>query len=643
MPDLNDVQRDSIRSMGLTVKVNRRTGVPRLMTGFTRPLEGLDDKERTLDFFRRHASIFRMKKPEQQVTFLRSDKDKMGNTCIRTQQTVGDGVKVFGSEMLIRLDAKRLPTHFVGQFFPGISHDFNTRPTVSVQDAQKKAAEHAKGNRVLKERGQEKWVLPMIKEPRLAYRMVVSGTIPIPDCTETSDQIIHKEIWGTWDYFVDARNDRGVLLRLSRNRMDGSRNAVTTGVGYYSESIDRLNVYYDADNEVYLLNDRTGDSGATICTCDALDTGGSEIAPVSSDSDGSWDAKIQAPLVDCHHYCGVVARYFRDRHGRKGVDGKGGEMRIWGNAPPDIRALYIGPHVLIGNGDYNRFNEFCTLDLIAHEWTHGFIMSCADTPYESWSGALEEGICDSFATFVKLYYQGNEDAPVDDDWQIAAKAWRWKMRAPSARNLKDPPNPGHGPTDVYVRERALLSAIRGHQPDHLDQAADPMDSDCRDDDFGGVHVNSGIFNKITFLLCKGGRFRDVECGNGLGVRIVERLYYDLVTSGLHNAYHPRGSAGEETQDEETVMNDDDIGGIPAEVELMRDLLLVAIDAVYGAKASTFDGRERELADSYVNWYKQTLNNVFAAIGAVSEEHPTVGFPKAPVDSISWPPDSEPKS
>jgi Zn-dependent metalloprotease len=143
------------------------------------------------------------------------------------------------------------------------------------------------------------------------------------------------------------------------------------------------------------------------------------------------------------------------------------------------------------SGDSLRFmDNMVTLDIVTHEFTHS-IISCHDSSnlqYEFQTGALNESFADFFGIMVG-----------SDDWIFAEGS------AGGRRSLENPPLFG--------------------QPDHMNS---PLYLDTTlADDFGGVHTNSGIPNKVGYLVVQGALHNGFQI-NGIGRADGERLYFNVM-------------------------------------------------------------------------------------------------------------------
>lgn len=159
--------------------------------------------------------------------------------------------------------------------------------------------------------------------------------------------------------------------------------------------------------------------------------------------------------------------------------------------------------MIFGDGDGNtRFGHFKgifkpgsmvnSLDVIAHELTHGVIQHTADLKYEFQSGALNESIADVFGCMVSQWKKQQKVEAAD--WLMGAKI--------IYENSED-----LGASSIAICLRSLKdpSAATNFspQPDHMKHDLFHNGDDVSDDN-GGVHTNSGVpnfaFYKIAMAL-----------------------------------------------------------------------------------------------------------------------------------------------
>jgi Zn-dependent metalloprotease len=187
---------------------------------------------------------------------------------------------------------------------------------------------------------------------------------------------------------------------------------------------------------------------------------------------------------------GATREFYKEVFERDSIDGRG--MRLDGYVHRGTRfnnAFWDGQEMVFGDGDGRVFTDFTkSLDVIAHELTHGVTEFSAGLEYHNQSGALNESISDVFGSLVKQWsLKQTADAA---DWLIGAEVFTPDIEADALRSMK-------APGTAYNNE--LFG--RDPQPDHMSKFVHLPDTE--DGDNGGVHINSGIPNKAFYLTAIG--------------------------------------------------------------------------------------------------------------------------------------------
>jgi len=187
---------------------------------------------------------------------------------------------------------------------------------------------------------------------------------------------------------------------------------------------------------------------------------------------------------EAYDHSGTVHEFFRERFGRVSLDDRGMELvssvhvgRRFANA------FWNGEQMVYGDGDGRLFLRFTrSLDVVAHEMTHGVIQFTSNLVYEGESGALNESFADVFGVLVAQWKRGQS---VDEaSWLVGEELL---SPAPTRRALRSLAAPG-----TAFRNDPFL----GNDP----QPAHVRDQYFGAEDAGGVHINSGIPNQAFYRL-----------------------------------------------------------------------------------------------------------------------------------------------
>lgn len=212
-----------------------------------------------------------------------------------------------------------------------------------------------------------------------------------------------------------------------------------------------------------------------------------------------------------YEYMGVTYEWWRSRFNRDSFDGAGAPLvatvrQCAVNASCPDRKL-----VAYWNGNQAVFVDDAVVDdFVAHELTHGLIQHTARLYNYYQSGAISESLADVFGELIDQSYAGAFDTDTADV--------RWLIG-------EDLPSDPSVPNDGAVRNMADPPLLG--DPDRM---SSPLYKGG-EDDYGGIHANSGVGNKAAVLLTDGGTFNGRTIA-GLGPDKTARIYYETTTNLL---------------------------------------------------------------------------------------------------------------
>ena len=278
------------------------------------------------------------------------------------------------------------------------------------------------------------------------------------------------------------------------------------GLAWVSEvgdghSIGKL-VVVDARRRVAVLAIDTVHAARNRTVCDANNTSGQVpcTAPVRSEANPPQpgdDTDVQLAF----EYTGDTYDFFHDRFGWDSLDGQGMQLKTTvdycdpQDACPYENAFWDGEQMVYGDG-------FASADdVVGHELAHGFTDHTSHLFYYSQSGAINESLSDVFGELLDQSNSAGDDS-------VAAK-WQMGEDLPigELRDMSDP--------TLFGDPDRMLS------PDYMSGFSDSE----------GVHYNSGVNNKATFLMTDGGSFNG-QSVTGLGLTKVARLYFTVNSTKL---------------------------------------------------------------------------------------------------------------
>ena len=217
------------------------------------------------------------------------------------------------------------------------------------------------------------------------------------------------------------------------------------------------------------------------------------------------DSPTKAENVNkCYELLGTVHEFFLKVFERDSVDGIGGPLVAFVNYDfyfPggwwEPRKGAPGSHAItLGNGwDNDPWNEGAavasfagsfgnfagSLEVVAHEVTHGITESIVSLGHSGQSGAIHEHLADVFASMCEQWHRNQ--SVLEADWLIGEDLVLPQYKGTALRSMKDPGSAynykGIG-KDTQVKHMSQI--FKGPQ------------------DNNGVHINSGILNRAFYLV-----------------------------------------------------------------------------------------------------------------------------------------------
>jgi Zn-dependent metalloprotease len=432
----------------------------------------------------------------------RSDVDTMlpGRRHQRLSQ-LHKGVKVEGGQLVRQVGETGEVLSVFGTFFEGIATD--VVPATSAAAARgavldklgKDAAILAEPVLTLTTLGKDSFVL--------AYTLVAGGAP------------------GVRRYWVDARSGQ-VVRDVSVIRKQA---AVGTGTGVLD---NRQKMSTAASGGQFLAIDMlrpmritTYDMKGNIFRADAIINGAQPPAAsdIAADADNTW---TDGPTVDAHSYIGWTYDYFFKRYGRRGWDNADlatpqyvnptrpqdvflyGDVRpqYFANAfyccfgVPNVSFMVYGvglPAGVVPGGAVRSFAG--SLEVVAHEFTHGVSDFTNGLGLDCESGGLNESFSDMMSVSTEFFQR-----PTTANYRLAEDIW--------PNGIRDMGNP----------------ALFG-DPDNVSVA-----TVCEE------HYLAGVPNQAFFLSIEGGRNRTSGLSvQGVGAanrELIERTFYRAFTTKL---------------------------------------------------------------------------------------------------------------
>lgn len=317
--------------------------------------------------------------------------------------------------------------------------------------------------------------------------------------------------------YVDAANEE--ILRR-RDESPAYLDTVRGGSSHYWNDATDAKTIDVSQGQDFRWQLRTQSAQAPVETRDYRD------GNVISDSVlGQWDRYDYGIAVDAHFHATRALEYYRDAHGRRGLDGRGGLLRVYvhdnssGNYNGDNATYHPGDATIhLGDGD-PRTKKYLPMalsfDVLVHEIGHGVIAHTSRLVYERESGALNESFADVMA--------------------VSAKMWAPEARARATFKL------GANSVNEGVYTRPFMRDVLAPDPDidggyrSYAQVRPCAKPDLAVNDACWVHSLSGIGNRAFAMMAVGGeelspRGPRIAIPEALGFARAAYVWYQSITT-----------------------------------------------------------------------------------------------------------------
>lgn len=314
--------------------------------------------------------------------------DRDGTTHTRYERTY-DGLPVLGGDLVVSAD-RAGQREGVAKASRATLKNIATSAGVAPAAAEKQAlsAAKAEGSKATKpERAPRKVVWMAEGTPTLAYETVVGG-------------LQHDGTPNELHVVTDART--GEKLYEWQAVHNGTGNTMYSG---------QVTLGTAQSGSSYTLTDTNRGSHKTY----NLNRGTSGTGTLFSGSDDIWGngqpSNLETAGADAHYGAALTWDYYKNVHGRSGIrgDGVGAYSRVhYGNNY--VNAFWQDSCFCMTYGDgSNNSKPLTSIDVAAHEMTHGLTSVTAGLRYSGESGGLNEATSDIFAAAVEFYGNNSND------------------------------------------------------------------------------------------------------------------------------------------------------------------------------------------------------------------------------------------
>ncbi|MBU1626443.1 M4 family metallopeptidase, partial [bacterium] len=432
-------------------------------------IQGVPSLDTVRNFISKYNEIFKIDNPSLELTLVSDVIDDLGFQHIKVQR-IHDNIPIYGSELIAHFDKKGQLYCINGRYHPSI--DIDITPTVDVFNAIDITIQDLFSHTQL----------PFNSEEYYKYSTTVRDELVIYH-HENSYYLAYKidhpltfieNNTHEWRFFVDAKTGE-ILSKYDNLKSDGPM---------LSSSLDVLNNQRTLNTYLldgsYFMIDASKSMFQSINNADLYKSKGVVITVdyrTGSDRDpyyiiinpnnSNWD-KV---AVSAHCNLGETYLFVNNMFNRNSFGGNGESIRAHIHYEKNLVNAYWSDALqgfLFGDGDGVQSTYLAgAQDIITHEFTHGITSYTSNLEYAFQPGALNESFSDIIASVHD-----------NDDWLIGEDVWTPDIPGDALRSMEDP--------NIY------------DQPKYMSQFYYLN----RNQDSGGVHINSGIPNYAFYLFAK---------------------------------------------------------------------------------------------------------------------------------------------
>ncbi len=452
------------------------------------------------NFFQTYRQALRLS-ADDELKPISISSDQLGQTHYRYQQYY-KGIALADRQFLLHeKDSRVFLAH--GEIVSGLVME--TTPALSEQQALRLALDHIgaeaymwedPGNEAFLQREQNDASATFMPKGELQISAGHGARGPQDFRLVYRFDIYAEKPLGRYDVDVDAKT--GAIVKVSSRLYEAD--VASQGTSVYNGTVT-----FTADevtDDTYRLRERGRGNG--VETYDMQRTTSFANARDFIDADNNFtDANAQVG-VSVHWAAEATYDYYLSKHNRKSYNNANGVIRSYAHFDNNwFNAQWDGSRMRFGDGN-NNTTPLVTLDIVAHEFTHGVTQYEAGLIYANESGALNESFSDIFGNAVEFEVLKTEGS------------WDMGQGAVLIRSMSNPKTLGQPDTYKGARWVPTTNTPNGTN------------------DYGGVHTNSGVQNYWFYLLSEGGSgvndYGDAYAITPLGLeRAAEIAYRNLST------------------------------------------------------------------------------------------------------------------
>ncbi len=465
------------------------------------------------DFIQKYQADFQLTEADELRRY-RSETDELGFTHHRYQQYY-KGLKVIGGELLFHEKNGRVRT-INGQ----VAQQLNVEviPSISKEKAIQIALEEVPAERYSwEDEGTEKMLQDTKEDEKATFYPNAELILADKNFTQSGDAyrlcyqlviyalkpLARQQLW------IDAHTGE---VYHSISLVHTIHNTHGTAVTKYSGKQEIVTDSISANE--YRLEENKRGKGIVTYNMQQKTIYGESIP--FEDEDNIWtnfNEDQDEAATDAHWGSEMVYDFLAQKFNYLSFDNRNSKIASYVHYDWNyFNAFWNGSWATYGDGDGSSF-PLTTLDIVAHELTHGITDYTAALVYQNEPGALNESFSDILGVSVEFWAN-----PIGFNWQIGEQVRK------SGVPLRDMADPNLRGDPKYYKGKNWFSG-RG--------------------DNGGVHTNSGVQNHWFYLLSEGGEIitEEEDTFNIKGIGVDEAIkiafrnlrYYLTVSSQYSDA------------------------------------------------------------------------------------------------------------
>ncbi len=432
-------------------------------------------------FLEENKELFGIDNTKEELKVVEVNKDDIGDTFVKFAQVI-EGTEVDNSLINVHYDKNGVIVSVNGN----LEENKEITTLGSKVISPEEAIEIAKSQFEIKK----------IKKTPKAEKLVITEDGVNYEVYKINIFFMEPTI-GNYDVFVEVNS--GKVIKIE-DKIRYNNPVTGTGIDVLGKTRE-LNLNQSGDQ--YQMIDLT--NKGSIYTYDAKN--GISDGDLVSNTTGKFTTEADKSPVSAHHNAGKVISFYKNVFQRDSLDNNGMDVHSFTHFDLNYNnAFWSGGVMIYGDGDGEEFTYLSgDLDVVGHEMTHGVIEYTADLAYHNQSGALNESMADVFGVLISTYDKynvANRGTWKFDsaDWVVGDDIYTPNIQGDALRSLVDPTLYG--------------------QPAHMTEYYELADT--KDEDWGGVHINSGIPNKAAYNIAK-----------SIGMDKTARIYYRALTQYMH--------------------------------------------------------------------------------------------------------------